>query len=125
MASGLVDSSVVIDLLRNYAPALAWVRGKTELAVTSVIWIEVLEGVENKLQQQGAVKLLKRFQLIELVEADLQLAREYLLQYNLSHNADGYDCMIAAVALRLNLPLYTHNLKHFTPMIGSLAVKPY
>ena len=35
------------------------------------------------------------------------------------------DCLIAAPAFRLQLPLYTHNLKHFTPLLGDLAQKPY
>jgi hypothetical protein len=30
-----------------------------------------------------------------------------------------------SVAYRLRVPLYTHNLKDMTPMIGNLAVKPY
>lgn len=36
--------------------------------------------------------------------------------------------MMAGYALagnRLQQPLYTHNLKDMSPMIGSLAIKPY
>lgn len=125
MASGLVDSSILIDVLRGYVPALTWMKTTTDLAVSSVVWIEVLEGVENRRKQQSALKLLESFQLIELIERDFQAARQLLIQYNLSHGADGYDCLIAATSQRLKLPLYTHNLKHFTPMISSLAIKPY
>jgi predicted nucleic acid-binding protein len=35
------------------------------------------------------------------------------------------DCLIASVSLCLQLPLYTRNLRHFTPLLGTLAVKPY
>lgn len=35
------------------------------------------------------------------------------------------DCLIASVAHRLQVPLYTHNLKDMTPLIGELALKPY
>jgi hypothetical protein len=35
------------------------------------------------------------------------------------------DCLIAAPSHRLNVPLYTMNLKHFTPLLGALAVRPY
>lgn len=38
---------------------------------------------------------------------------------------ENNDCLIASVAYRLKVPLYTHNLKDMTPIIGNLAVKPY
>lgn len=43
----------------------------------------------------------------------------------LSQNVDMMDCLIAASVHRLGLPLYTRNLKHFLPLIGDLACKPY
>lgn len=43
----------------------------------------------------------------------------------LSHGVTVNDCLIASVAHRLQIPLYTHNLKDMTPLIGELAVKPY
>jgi predicted nucleic acid-binding protein len=46
-------------------------------------------------------------------------------KYRLSHGVATGDCFIASVAYRLQVPLYTHNLKDMTPMIGNLAVKPY
>lgn len=33
--------------------------------------------------------------------------------------------MMAAVAHRLQLPLFNRNMRHFSPLIGALAVKPY
>mgnify|MGYP000428944502 CR=1 FL=1 len=33
--------------------------------------------------------------------------------------------MIVSVAYRMQLPVYTHNLKDMMPLIGNLAVKPY
>lgn len=35
------------------------------------------------------------------------------------------DCLIAAPAQRLGVPLYTRNLKHFSPLLGDLAVMAY
>lgn len=48
-----------------------------------------------------------------------------MLRYTLSHNVDALDCLIASVHPRLNMPLYTRNLKHFAPILGSLARLPY
>jgi predicted nucleic acid-binding protein len=52
-------------------------------------------------------------------------AREKLLKHRLSHNIDAFDCLIAAPSYRLQFPLYTRNLKHFTPLLGKLAQQPY
>ncbi|MEZ4670167.1 MAG: hypothetical protein R3E39_19855 [Anaerolineae bacterium] len=48
-----------------------------------------------------------------------------LFRLRLSHNVDSFDFLIAALAHRLQLPLYTRNLKHFGPLLGGLAVVAY
>jgi predicted nucleic acid-binding protein len=121
----LLDTSIVVDLLRAYKPAEAWLKTQGQLGVARAVWIEVLEGAPNRRKQQEAVKLLRRFDLVELTTDDIIWATQMLMKYGLSHNIDGYDCMIAAVSHRLQLPLYSHNVKHFTPLIGVLTVKPY
>jgi predicted nucleic acid-binding protein len=122
---GLLDTSVVVDLLREYQPAKLWLGTQMQLGVTPAVWIEVLEGAPNKRKQQAAVKLLSHFDLIEMNPDDFVWATQALIKYGLSHNVDGYDCLIAAVSYRLNLPLYNRNMKHFAPILASLAVKPY
>lgn len=49
-----------------------------------------------------------------------QLARFYL-----SHGAHLQDVMIASVAARLAVPLYTLNVKHYEPLPGLRVVRPY
>lgn len=50
---------------------------------------------------------------------------EQIENYRLSHGVATNDCLIASVAYRLQVPLYTHNLKDMTSILGKLAVKPY
>jgi predicted nucleic acid-binding protein len=50
---------------------------------------------------------------------------EAQMRYELSHGVGMMDCLIASVSYRLQLPLYTHNLKHFAPLLNDLAQKPY
>ncbi len=49
---------------------------------------------------------------------------EQMERYRLSHGVTINDCLIASVAYRLEVPLYTHNIKDMTPLFGKLAVKP-
>ena len=121
----LLDTSVIVDLLREYQPAEAWLLSQGELGTARVVWIEVLEGATNRREQQQAIKVLRRFETVELLTEDVIWTTQALTNYGLSHGVDGYDCMIAAVSQRLQLPLYTRNMKHFAPMIGSLALRPY
>lgn len=63
--------------------------------------------------------------MISNVPDDHEWAIKQMLRYHLSHNVGAFDCLIAAPAYRLRLPLYTHNLKHFAPLLGDLARRPY
>jgi predicted nucleic acid-binding protein len=121
----LLDTSIVVDLLRAYPPAEEWLKQQGQLGVARAVWIEILEGAPNRRQQQEAVKLLQRFDLVEITTEDIVWATQALMKYGLSHSVDGYDCMIAAVNFRLQLPLFNRNMKHFVPLLGDQAVKPY
>ena len=122
---GMLDSSIVVDLLRKYPPANNWLHSQGNLGVTRVVWWEVVQGAQDKMRQQRTLMLLSRFVLVELTALDMIWATNALIRFNLSHNVDIFDCLIAAVGNRLQLPLYTTNLKHFLPLIGSLAQSPY
>lgn len=87
--------------------------------------MEVITGGSNKVKRLRAASLMKRFEMIYLTQADLDWAMSMQMVYELSHGVGMMDCLIASVSQRLQIPLYTHNLKHFTPIIGNLAQSPY
>lgn len=125
MVEGLVDSAIMIDILRGYPPAQTWLNRQQRLEVTHTVWLELAEGAQNKVAQAQALRLLRRFELIEMKSEDLQWAVEKLLVFRLSHNVDAFDCLMASVAARLNIAVYTRNIKHFKPLLGELAIQPY
>jgi predicted nucleic acid-binding protein len=126
MVTVLLDTSIVIDLLRGYPNSEQWLQSQTEeLGVTLYVWLEVLEGANNKANQQRAIALLNQFALVKTLSEDVDWSVQQLIQYNLSHNLDSIDCLIAAPAYRLQIPLYTRNLKHFRPLLGNQAIAPY
>lgn len=125
MVDGLLDTTIIVDLLRQYPPAAAWVGQQHSLSTTPLIWLEIIEGANNKAEQTRALMLLRRFELIYLTSADFDWAIQKSAQFKLSHNTGMIDCLIAAVNQRLQVPLYTANLKHFAPLLGVLAQKPY
>lgn len=95
-------------------------------SITPTTWLEIIQGARGGKTEQAAHKrILDLFALEYPTQVDMDWAMNQLLRYRLSHSVDANDCLIASVALRLSIPLYTRNLKHMTPLIGALAVRPY
>ena len=120
----LLDTCVLIDVLRGNEAALAFVGelpGKPALSVITVT--EILAGVRNARER----KLFGQFAAAcEAVPIDLEIATqagEYVSHYRKSHNVDPIDALIAATVKVKGLPLATLNLKHF-PMLEGLK-QPY
>lgn len=84
-----------------------------------------MEGASNKANQVRCKTLLAQFQLLHLTSTDQTWAMQQLETLQFSHHVGYGDCLIASVAFRLQIPLYTHNLKDMSPMLGELAIKPY
>lgn len=125
MVTGLLDTDILVDLLRLHPPAQTWFAAQNQLGVVSIVWIELLQGATNKTAQLKALRLLRALPLVEFEQGDFEWAVQTLLKYHLSHSLMGFDALIAAVSYRLQVPLYTRNLKHFTPVLGNLAQNPY
>jgi predicted nucleic acid-binding protein len=61
-----------------------------------------------------------------LTRADMDWAMQQLERYRLSHGVEMNDCLIASVAHRLQVPLYTHNLRDMRVLLKeTLVIKPY
>jgi predicted nucleic acid-binding protein len=126
MNVGIVDTTVILHYFRNYANARAWVDSQPiRLAIVSMTWMEVIEGASSKTNQALCKRVLAKFDLVYPTSTDQQWAIQQLEQFQFSHHIGKDDCLIASVADRLQIPLYTHNLKDMVPMLGNLAVKPY
>lgn len=126
MVTGLLDTNIIVDNLRSYPAAVSWLANhKTHLGITWLVRLEVIEGALDKGGQQRALTLLNDFEPVELTPSDFVWATEQLLRFRLSHNISLLDCLIASASFRVQLPLYTMNLKHFAPLLGKLAQKPY
>jgi predicted nucleic acid-binding protein len=125
VAAGIIDSTVIIHLLRGYQPAIHWVGINQTLAMTSITWLEVMAGVPNKRAQVDTLKLLNSFALFHLTIDDQEWTMQQIERLRFKHSPGINDSLIASVSYRMQLPLYTHNLKHMTPLIGNLAIVPY
>jgi predicted nucleic acid-binding protein len=123
---GVVDTTVLIHLLRNNAVAIAWVKIQPTLSITSISWMEVIYGANGRSGQTRSLNLFKQFDLALLTQEDQQWAMQRLLVLRLSRGVSITDCLIASVCHRLQVPLYTHNIKDMIQILNpSLVIKPY
>ncbi len=122
----IVDTTLILHLYRRYSPALDWYSTQSEsFAITTISWLEVMYGAGSKAKQNTSKLILEKFDLIYLTYSDQSWAIEQMENLRLRHGITLPDCLIASVAHRLQLPLYTHNTADFEPMIGQLAIRPY
>ena len=127
MVDGLLDTSIIVDILRSYPPAQQWFGATNlQLGVTKFVWLEVIEGAISKRKQKHAIQVLNGFTLVPIDVLDIDWALVRLTNTVLAYSGiDLKDCLIASTSSRLQLPLYTQNLKHMRPLIGLLAQIPY
>lgn len=121
----ILDTTVVIHLLRRYQPALSWLNNHHIYGITSITWMEIIEGTTSKANQARAIEVLSQFERVYLNASDQQWAIQQLEKFQFSHHIGMNDCLIASVAYRFDMPLYSHNIKDMRPLIGNLAIKPY
>lgn len=127
MVEGLLDSAIVIDVIRDYQPALDWFSAiDIEVGVSKFVWLEVVHGAQSKQRQRSVIQLLLSFSLVPIDMTDVDWALARLTATVLANSGiDPMDALIAATSHRLQLPLYTRNLKHMRPLLGDLAQQPY
>ncbi len=106
-----LDSAILVDLYRLHPPALAWSKANMHrrMGITSIEWLEMMGGAQDKPDQRAVMRFLTTFELICLIETDQLWAMKQYQIFRLSHGVGMNDCLIAAPAQRLGMPLYTRN----------------
>ncbi len=124
----LLDSDVLIDLLRKYPPAVTWFDALPEgeeLLVSGYVVMELIQGCRNKVEQDRVQRQLAPHGVVWLSQADCDRALDVFATYRLSHNAGLLDVSIGQTAIALDAPLHTFNQKHYGFMPGIRTVQPY
>jgi len=125
--SAFLDTSITIDLLRGDPRAVSWYASlqNQTVAITPIVWMETIQGAGNKIQLTRFVRFLRQFHLEHPAREDNEWAMKQFEQFHLSHRIDYEDLMIASVAVRLSVPLFTLNIRHYAPLPDVDERKPY
>jgi predicted nucleic acid-binding protein len=122
--SAVLDTTVLIDVLRGHAAAVSFLLALEEVPVCSeVSRVEVIWGLRSA-ERKSAEQLFQRLRWVEVDESVSRTAGELGRDLRRSHTGIGVaDLIIAATAERTGLPLATTNVRYF-PMIKGVR-PPY
>ena len=115
----LLDTNILIDVLRGEAPALAWLEQQQQPRISVISWIEVLVGCREG--ESGRVQAwLDTFPRLPLDDA-IALESVRLRQ---RHGLKIPDAIILATARCADLTLATRNSRDFSLAMGGV-LHPY
>lgn len=123
----LLDTSILVDILRGYKPTRDWVDSisPADRFVSVITAAELLAGCRNQTEQRAVERELALYAMLWLDEGASQSALEWYRRFHLSHGIGFLDCLIAATAVERGLRLATLNLKHFAPLTNVHAERPH
>lgn len=119
----VVDTSILIDVLRQKPEALAWWHRAADAAASEISRTEVLRGMRAS-ERSRTMGLLRDLAWRDVDAAVSLRAGELGREYRGAHQGiDVADLCIAATAQLLDVTLATTNVRHF-PMFEGLQ-PPY
>jgi len=120
----LIDSDVLIWLIRGNAGAGALLQQTPDWTISAVSYMELVQGCRDKAELKALQKAFKSSEhdahtdILPLTPAISQLACTLVEKYALSHSVHMANALIAATAITHAMPLITANKKHFSVING-------
>lgn len=123
----LLDTDLMIDLLRKHPPAMAWLASleDEEIALPGFVAMELVQGCRNKEEQTKIEKTLATYGAVWPSQTACAQALSVFIRYHLSHSLGLLDALIGETAVALNLPLHTFNQKHYAAIPDLITIQPY
>lgn len=123
----LLDTDVVVDVLRGYPPAVAWLDSlkSEEIGFPGLVAMELIYGCQTSKEQRQLVQFLSAYDLLWPSSETCLRAFTLLAEVHLRNNIGILDCLIGQMALDLGHPLCTFNRKHYSHVPGLELSEPY
>jgi predicted nucleic acid-binding protein len=123
----LVDTAIMIDVLRQFPAALAWLASLDAeiIVVPGFVGMELLQECRNRAEQEKIERTLSRCRIVWPTTTSCDAALVAFAQFHLSHNLGLIDALIGQTAIELDLPLSTFNQKHYAMLTGLATMQPY
>lgn len=123
----IIDSDIIIDILRQYTPAIEWLTslGDEEIALPGFVVMELVQGCMNKADLRKLEMFIADFEVFWPAPETCDKALEIFTRFSLSHNLGLLDALIGQAAVALNSPIHTFNRKHYAVIPDLVTIQPY
>lgn len=119
----LIDTDVVVDFLRGYDEAVAYLKGLSgEVALSSIAVAELYAGVRDD-EREKLDEFVSLFPVLPITPEIAKNGGLLKRDYHRSHGVGLADALMAATAIEQKAELKTLNTKHY-PMFKGLK-PPY
>ncbi len=118
--SFLLDTDVLVDFLRGYGKAVAFVNAQSSrIILSSIVVAELYAGVKGDAEQAALEDFVSLFRVVPVSAEIAKTGGLYKRDYGKSHGVGLADAILAATAKAENAVLKTFNTKHY-PMLKGL-----
>ncbi len=116
----LLDTDILIDYLRGYEKAVAFIKAhSTRIMLSTIVIAELYAGVKGEAEEAALDNFISLFPIVSVSAKIAKIGGFYKREYGKSHGIGIADALIAATAQVENAKLKTLNRKHY-PMIKGL-----
>jgi len=123
----LLDTDIMIDILRDYPPAISWLENtdETEISLPGFVVMELIQGCNNKAEKETLEEKISDYEIVWPSQAACFEALNIFSSYYLSHKIGIIDALIGQTAIDMGVPLYTFNEKHYNFIPNLNSIQPY
>lgn len=117
----------MVDILRDYVPALRWLRtvADEEFGLPGIVALQLMEGCKDKAAMGRLQKRISPYRVYWPTAQDCDRALVAFSRTRLSYRIDLTDALIGECAVGLGVPLCTFNVRHFRAVAGLVTEQPY
>jgi len=97
----LLDTDVMVDLLRQYPPAVAWLDslGEEEIVLPGFVVMELIQGCRTRAEQEKVERELGAYSVAWPSPGTCDEALSVFARYRLSHGLGILDALIGQMAV--------------------------
>ena len=118
--SFLLDTDVLVDFLRGYGKAVAFINAQSSRVIlSSIVVAELYAEVKGDEEQTALENFISLFRIVPVSAEIAKAGGLYKRDYGKSHGVGLADAILAATAVAENAVFKTLNTKHY-PMLKGL-----
>lgn len=123
----IVDTDVMVDLLRQHQPALDWLDdlGDEQPLIPGLVAMELIDGCKNTREVRSTREVLSRYHIIWPSEDTCVSAQSVFTDNKPKYGLGIIDALVGQMAVTLGLPLVTFSKKHYQCIPQLQTIQPY